>query len=329
MLSSAPQVIALTPGKSSTLVLTSTLNDLTLPTFMPSAPNQVTFTQVTSGTAQQAWTVTAGVNANATVSVAVKDIASTDTTTIAVSVVPASLTTPQGYQPLDAIALVRLRANEPTLPTNLNMLILLNESLQEVERSLGQIRLTTAYPLTAGQNVQALTSDVQDVLSVSYSTGPVSAAGSIVYPLFPMGQSAFMDFAAGTPGASTGPPTAYFVTQDSSGTIILQLYPNAAQGYLNVYYRARPVLYALDATGLVNVTTTNLDSAMQQAMIVRTIATTLEARGRSGESVKYFAMYDSKIDDMKASVSKRSQPSFGSVRDVKFANSNMPPWWKH
>jgi hypothetical protein len=331
-LSISPQNIALNPSGTANVVLTSTLGDLTVPTFTVSAPGQVMFGLISGGSSQQTWVVTSSATANATVSVVVKDVASTDSSTFNVSIVPASTGTPQGYTSLDAIALVRLRTNEPNLPVNTDLLILLNEGAQEVERELGAIRLLQSYPIAPGQTIQALRSDVQDVLSCSFSTGPVTGSSTvsapIVYPMFPMDQGMFMDFAAGTPGASTGPPSSYFIFNDASGVLIMQLYPAGMLGQLNVYYRARPILWTLMGGGATNGVASNLDSAMQQAVILWTCGRVLENRGRSGEAQRFDALFDVKIEAMKKSVAQRTAPKFGQVRDIGYANTGRPYWYR-
>jgi len=125
------------------------------------------------------------------------------------------LAVPVGYSGASAIAMVQLRANEPTYPTPANVLLFLNAGLEQVVAAIGGIRLNAAYPTTPGVNVITLGSDVQDIVSASFSTGSPSAPGALVYPLEQLDQASFMDMAAGFPAAGTGPPQWFFITSDS------------------------------------------------------------------------------------------------------------------
>jgi hypothetical protein len=326
----APQVIALVPGASAVLTLTSTLGDLTTPSFTPSISGQVTFTNLTTGPVQQTWSITAAASAYATFTVTIADTASTDTAQLTITVAPANTAVPVGYTTTGAIAMVQLRSGEGNgQPSPAQIVTLLNAGLQEVERMVGGLRLVGVFPTTASQTVQALTADVQDVLSCSWSTGPPTAQGTLVYPMDPMDQASFMDFSAGFPTVGFGPPTAFWVYRDQSGTQELQMYPAAMIGQLNVYYRGRPILWTLNSSGG-NGVSTNLDPIFQEAVMLWTIARTLESRGRSGEAkAVYEPQIEAIIADLKTTVTRRNAPKFGTVRDLAGRGYPVMPWsWR-
>jgi hypothetical protein len=321
-----PQVLVLNPGTSENFTLTSPLGDLTTPTFSPDTSGQVTFTFVSGDETTQVWTATASADAYATTNVVIADTNSTATAYMAISIVPAQTATPTGYLTLDIIAQVRLRANEPNLPVNSDLLKLLNAGVQEIERRLGGIRLWGIYQTQAGQTVQALTSDIQEIIDASWSTGPPMAQGALVYPLQLMNQASFMDFAAGFPAVGFGPPTALFIYRDSGGTMEVQMYPAAMIGQLNIYYKARPIFWTLNPDGT-NGTASNLDPAMQEAVVLWTVCRVLENRGRGEEGRTIFQpQLTDIIDSMLATVAKRSQPKSGQVRDVVSRGYPSFPW---
>jgi hypothetical protein len=313
MLYATPNVIALQSGASATLTLISTLNDLTVVDFTYPA-GAISITPVSLATDIQTYTVEA-LTPYGTFALGIKDSNSTDTASVNVSVVQSSPNVPSGYTANTAMDQVRLRTNEPTLPVAGDLLQLLNAGVENIERKLGGIRLWGTYPTTANQPVQALTTDTQDIISCSWSTGNPTTPGVLVYPMAPLDQASFMDQAAGFPNVGTGPPQWFFVYRDQSNMLELQLYPAAMLGQLNVYYRARPQLFSLSVNYGNN--GTNLDTSMQEALILWTCARVLENRGRSAEARAIFEpQLKDVLEEIKEDVARRTAPKFGQVRDV-------------
>ncbi len=322
-----PQQIALAPGSSTTINLLSTAGDLTTPTFAASPSGFLTFTQTANGATQQSWTVAASSVAFETINVTITDSVSGDVAYLIVSLAPQDANVFTGYTALAAIAMVQLVTNEPSLPNNTNMLTLLNRGVTEIERRLGGIRLIGTYPTINNQAIQALNNDVQDILSCSWSTGPPTSQGALVYPMEPFDQAQFMDFAGGFPAVGFGPPTAYLIYRDQGGVLEMQLYPSAMVGQLNVYYRARPTLWTLTNSGTQNGTMTNLDPAMQEAVILWTCARVLESRGRGGEAMQiYEPQLKEILEDLKTTVTRRTAPKHGQVRDIVARGYPSPGW---
>ena len=233
---------------------------------------------------------------------------------------------PTGYSGSAAIAMVQIRTNEFGSLTSAQILSLLNAGVEQVTAELGAIRLVAAYPTTTGQIFQTLNEDIQDIFSVSFSTGPIgqSSPPIIVYPMQQLDQAQFMDTAAGFPGVGAGPPQWYFLEQDASNVITLQMYPPAMIGQLNIYYRGRPQLWA-DTT--IN-SSTNLDTQAQEAVILWTCCRVLEAVQRGDESKDIFGpQYEDRITKLKDSIARRSVPKSGQVRDVRALSYPSTPWW--
>lgn len=235
-------------------------------------------------------------------------------------------TVPSGYTGQAALAMVRLRTDEPTYPSDANLLTLLNAAVEQVAASLGPIRLQKPYPVIANQTVVALANDVQDIISASFSTGDPSAAGVMVYPMYQYEQAQFMDLAAGFPGTGSGPPQYYLITSDQNNAMTMQVYPPAMAGQINLYYRARPFIWGDASSG----SSSNIDSMAQEAVILWTCARALEARGRGDEAKTIFTpQYDAKIAELKETIARRVAPKSGQVRDVMSMSwPGRPPWYR-
>ena len=123
------------------------------------------------------------------------------------------MSVPVGYSGESAIAMVRLRANEPTYPSDTNILAFLNAGVEQINARVGGIRLFQAFPVQQGQNIVTLSNDIQDIVSASFSVGDPTQ-NATVYPMEQADPIDFMDFAAGFPGIGAGPPTKYMLTQD-------------------------------------------------------------------------------------------------------------------
>lgn len=125
--------------------------------------------------------------------------------------------------------------------------------------------------------------------------------------------------------AITVPPVTNTATgAGTGGALSMQLYPAAMIGQVNIYYRARPQLWA-DTT--VN-SYTNLDTMAQEAVVVYAVMRVLQARGRGGEAKGiWMPEYESHVERLKADISKRTRPQAGRVRDVYGrAFPSAPPW---
>jgi hypothetical protein len=237
------------------------------------------------------------------------------------------LSTPYGYTASAAIAMVRLRSNEYTAQTDAQVLTLLNAGIEQVEAEIGGIRLYLPYDVTSGQQVITFNEDIQDIFSMSFSTGPLTPAPStaIVYPMRMLEPEQFMQQCSGFPGVGAGPPTYFMIYQDENSVMTAQLYPPCMLGQLNVYYRGRPQLWA-DAT--VN-STTNLDTMAQEAVILWAICRVLESVQRGDESKDIFGpQYDDRVQKLKESMARRSVPKRGQVSDVcSYGGYSSVPWW--
>ena len=242
------------------------------------------------------------------------------------------MSVPIGYSGAAAIAMVQLRTSEKTYPVASDILTLLNAGVEQVQAEVGSVRLQSSIATTVGQNTLTFANDVQDIISMSYSTALPTSPGVIVYPMQQLEQASFMDFAAGVPATGYGPPTAWMIVSDTAASntsgdqITVQLYPPAQSGYINVYYRGRPQLWAdTSATSF-----TNLDTMAQEAVVLWTCARVLESRGRGDEAKDLFTpQYETTIGKLKDQIARRSAPKSGVVRDVRALTypGGGSPWW--
>jgi hypothetical protein len=123
---------------------------------------------------------------------------------------------------------------------------------------------------------------------------------------------------------ATPPSTNTAIGAGTGGALLMQLYPAAMIGQVNIYYRARPLLYA-DTTAN---SWTNLDTSAQEAAVIYAVMRVLQYRGRSAEAKDIWApQYKELTEDLKESLNRRTIPKSGVVRDV--ANRSFPsaPWW--
>lgn len=253
----------------------------------------------------------------------------TNTTQCPVTVVPLTTTSGAGigYTDSAAMNMVYLRTNENSTGVSVsNVMSLLNAGLNQVSDSLGAQLENYSIPLASGQNVVALPYDIQDITSASYSILTPATSGTQVYPLTQMEQRTFMDFSGGVPGTGFGPPLAYFVSSDFNGFQIVQLYPpSGANGFLNVYYRARASQWPLTPTGTSYV---NADPQAQEGAILWACARVCEAREKYSISTQFDQQYEAWLEKYRDIIRRRTAPKSGMVRDVvSLGHPGYPPWW--
>jgi hypothetical protein len=125
---------------------------------------------------------------------------------------------------------------------------------------------------------------------------------------------------------TAAPPTANTaIGSGTGGALAVQLYPAAMLGQVNIYYRARPLLWA-DTT---NNSWTNLDTMAQEAVVLFALSRVLAARQRKDEwqSGGWSDEYKSMIESLKESMNRRTVPASGQVRDVTNRSFPSAPFW--
>ena len=114
-------------------------------------------------------------------------------------------------------------------------------------------------------------------------------------------------------GTAQPPSANTAIGSGTGGELRMQLYPAASIGQVNIYYRARPQLWA-DAS---STSYTNLDTSAQEAAIIFATMRVLVNRQRGDEAKSLWQPeYEAMIADLKGSVGRRIGPKSGIVRDV-------------
>lgn len=110
------------------------------------------------------------------------------------------------------------------------------------------------------------------------------------------------------------------------GQLSMQLYPAAMLGQVNIYYRARPQLYADTSAN----SWTNLDSSAHESVVLYAVIRTLYNRQRAAEAKEIWEPEFNTLCppiSVKESLSRRTQPGAGQVRDVTNRSYPSSPWW--
>jgi len=124
--------------------------------------------------------------------------------------------------------------------------------------------------------------------------------------------------------SATNPPTVNTTGgQQGGGTLWMQLYPAAQNGQVNAYCRMRPLLWA-DAT---DASYTNLDTAIQECVVLFAVMRTLANRSRAAEIPPWRQEFEQMVESVKSSVKSRTFPRSGQVRDTYNLNYPSSPFW--
>lgn len=149
------------------------------------------------------------------------------------------------------------------------------------------------------------------------NTSPVALGTPYTIPTTPL--------TSGTAAPSSNTATG----SGQGGSQFLQLFPPAMIGQLNIYYRARPQLWA-DAT---STSWTNLDTSMQEAVVVWATYRTLRNRSRYDDANDYLRDFQGAdgesgmIGSLKQDIMRRTRPKSSVVRDVTGLGLSGAPLW--
>jgi hypothetical protein len=248
---------------------------------------------------------------------------------IPVCVIPQNPLVPQGLTSVQAIARVRNRTNLLFgQPADATMLDMLNDGLEQATTLLDPIAVNTSLPITSpNTNVLAFPLDLAHLRDINFSTGNPALGGTVVYEMVQMDYDTFIQFTNSTPtGGIGGIPSFYSLIQDVSGAQLIQFYPYANTGQLNLHYYPRPTLWTLPTVPAVSYT--NLDSAWQILPILYACALACENREDAvGTAEYYWKLHAAKAEEMKLTVRRRARKrGTAIVRDVSDPSSIVPIW---
>jgi hypothetical protein len=215
-----------------------------------------------------------------------------------------------------------------------------NQSYWGPAAVIGKVEVVITYTNPAGETTPSPPADVTlitgQAAQVQSPDGVANATGYNVYAGNVGGPYSLQNstpIALGTaftipPPFSTGgvnPPTSNTTGGLSGGgSLFMQLYPAAMIGQVNIYYRARPLLWADNTTS----SYTNLDTSLQEAAIIFAVGRVLMYRERAEEWIKVWKPeYESLVTDMRESAQRRTVPKSGQVRDVSNRSFPSSPWW--
>jgi hypothetical protein len=220
--------------------------------------------------------------------------------------------------------LVRARTNvqssaipDPTVVT------FLNEGLEQAVADLGPILQTQSLAINALASSIALPEEIQDIKDINYSQLAPGNSAQQVYPITIMDEDAFMQIAGYLPGISSGFPFAGFIQSDASGVQTLQIFPVVTiNGFINVYYYKRPLLWDPNTSGSV----TDVDPMFQDLAIIWASKLMCEARERDNGIKYYDDQYQTRLAAMKQRRGRRLRSRLGVVRDVSETIIPSPYW---
>jgi len=251
-------------------------------------------------------------------------------TFLPVAIIPVIAQVPMGYSAAQAIAMVRRRTNlQFGEPSDADILATLNDGLEQAVKTTEPILATASLPIVnPNTNLIAFPTDVDYLRDVNYSTSNPALGGTIVYEMVRLEYNEFIQETDSSPaGGIGGIPVLYSLIADQYGAQLMQFYPFANSGYINLHYYKRPTLWQLTDTGQ-PASYTDLDPGWQVAAILYSCSLSCEGREDYQTGAPYYMkLYTAKIEEMGTTVRKRRR-SHGvvTVRDVSVNESTTPVW---
>jgi hypothetical protein len=231
--------------------------------------------------------------------------------------------TDQGTAPSSTLPVPGTPTLSPTAGTSTGAAVSVVQTYVNVN---GETTPSAAAALTPDTVQQALALSPQGVSNASGYNTYVSVSSGPYYLQNPT------PTALGTPytipstpltSGATPPNLNTAVGSGTGGAMFMQLYPAAMIGQVNVYYRARPLQWA-DTTAN---SWTNLDTSIQEAVILYATVLTLRNRARYDDAKDWLADFLRMIESLKESAMRRTRPKSGRVRDVTNRSFPDAPWF--
>ncbi|GAC1430197.1 MAG: hypothetical protein NVSMB5_24510 [Candidatus Velthaea sp.] len=233
---------------------------------------------------------------------------------------------PTGYTQAAAVAMCQLRTNYRNgIPINSDVVALLNAAIEQLGLESEPILLNLSVAITvANTNTLVLPADIFRIRNMTYSTGVRGVVGTTEYEMVELPYDTFIASTDMTVAGSLGGiPTTYTIVSDASNVLTIQLYPLVSNGYVNIFYSARPTLFSsTDGTTL-----TNIDTAFQEPAILWTCARMCEARQNMNQAKAFDEQFREKLERVHGLVKRRARKNGSNiVRDVTSAESIVPAW---
>jgi hypothetical protein len=253
-------------------------------------------------------------------------------TFLPVAIIPPCGLTPGGRTSAAAIATVRRRTNMVFgEPDDSDICAMLNDGLEQVAKLTEPILATKSLPIiNPNTNLLAFPADVDRIRDANFSTGNPALGGTVVYEMVQLEYNEFIQETDSTPaGGIGGIPTIYSLVADQSGVQLIQFYPYASTGYINIHYYKRPIQWYIPQAGQ-PASYTDMDSGWQEAAILFACQQACENREDLTTGAKYFAeLYKAKCEEMLTTVRRRRRKNGTvTVRDVSINESVTPIWMR-
>lgn len=255
---------------------------------------------------------------------------------VPVAIIPISSNVPNGRSSAQAIATVKRRTNYTFgTPSDSDILANLNDGLEEVTKRIDPIIGNCSLPIVApNTNFLAFPQDVLRVRDANYTTGNPALGGSVVYEMVQLDYDVFIQETDATPaGGIGGIPAMYSLISDQSGVMLVQFYPYANSGYINLHYYKRPIQWYLAENGQPP-SYTDLDSTYQMPAILYACQLCAEGREDDATAMKFNKLFEwefSPNNEFNVNyIAKRRVRKRGTntVRDVSIGESVTPTWMR-
>lgn len=201
----------------------------------------------------------------------------------------------------------------------------LNAGVESVVRRVPAVfAQSVSNAIVQGANSFTTPADCWQLVNVNFSVTSPTASNAVLYPIRIVQEGAFERMVGYAPGQSAGYPTLAFLQSDANNVQTYQIYPVAnVAGFINMYYIQRPQIYTDTANSTIQV-----DSTVQEAMILWAAKSVCESRSMYGEPVQYFMQeYEKCITQLLDDVGRRQYTGPIEVADTSFAATNQPYWY--
>ena len=230
---------------------------------------------------------------------------------------------PTQYSGTVAVARVRALTNYASQPVDATIYTYLQDALEQLQADLQLLRKVNSTAVTPAQVTYAMPNDMQDLVTLSYSSALPTSAGVIEYETIELEPAQFISATWNAPTISGGPIVCWRRITDASNVLTIQLYPTApSTGYLNTYYIGRPALWDPGNPGNVP----DLDSQMLYTAILHACQMCAFGKENRSKAAMFAAEYDKWFQKCMNRMGQRSRPRRATVRNVTDSPNVIPNW---
>lgn len=230
---------------------------------------------------------------------------------------------PAQYSGTAAVARVRALTNYASQPVDATIYTYLADAMEAVQGSLQLTRQVNSTAVTPAQVTYAMPANMQDLITLSYSSTLPTTAGTIEYETIELEPASFISATWNAPTISGGPIVCWRRITDQSNILTIQLYPTApSTGYLNTYFISRPYLW--DPANPLNVP--DLDSQFLFCAILYACKMCAYGKDNPKKGDRFDAWYEKEMAKAMTRIGQRSRPRRATVRNVTDSPNVIPNW---